>query len=127
MFDPRDPAVLAPQELEAFYRGAHRNLVFHEENRPKAWVYDLRPGFGLHFPVTAPHWVENGPEVSISFSITFSTPDLDRRSMLHTVNGYLRGRGYNPARAGVHPWRDRIKCTAYRVYRKLRKLLGRPV
>lgn len=124
LFDPRDPDILRQEELERFYRGAHRNMVFREENRAKAWVNELKPGFGLHFPVTAPHWVENGPEVSISFSITFRTPDLDRRSMLHSLNGYLRDRGFSPAPVGQHPWGDRFKVNAYRAYRRMRKLLG---
>jgi len=46
--------------------------------------------------VTAPHFVENGPNISISFSITFRTPDLDRASMVHNVNAYLRRRGWHP-------------------------------
>lgn len=127
LFDPHDPNVLTQEELERFYRGAHRNMVLRDENRSKAWVYDLKPGFGLHFPVTAPHWVQNRDEVSISFSITFRTPDLDRRSMLHTVNGFLRDRGINPAPVGKRPWADRLKTSAYRAYRKVRKLLGNPV
>lgn len=127
LFDPRDPEILTQEELERFYRGAHRNMVLREENRKKAWVYDLKPGHGLHFPVTAPHWVRNGSEVSVSFSITFRTPDLEQRSILHSVNGYLRERGFQPAPVGRHPWRDRIKSNAYRVLRKVRKLLGNPV
>ncbi|MFO0967125.1 MAG: cupin-like domain-containing protein [Gemmataceae bacterium] len=127
LFDPRDPSILSQEELERFYRGAHRNMVFRDENRTKAWVYDLEPGFGLHFPVTAPHWVENGSEVSISFSITFRTPDLERRSILHSVNGYLRERGFRPAPVGRHPWRDRVKCGLFRAVRKVRRLFGRAV
>jgi hypothetical protein len=79
----------------------------------------------LHFPVTAPHFVENGPSVSVSFSITFRTPDLERRAMLHNVNASLRQRGCTPSPIGQHPWRDRLKCTGYRLWRKTRRLLGR--
>jgi len=127
LFDPRDPNVLTPEELERFYRGAHRNMVLKEENRAKAWVYDLKPGYGLHFPVTAPHFVQNGTDVSISFSITFATPDLERRSILHSVNGYLRDRGLTPAPVGKSAWGDKVKATAYRIYRKMRKLTGNPI
>lgn len=118
LFDPRDRSILDDEELERFYGGAHRNMQFKEENRNKAWIFDLTPGQGLHFPVTAPHWVENGAEVSVSFSITFRTPDLERRSIIHNVNAWLRRRGLRPSTPGAHPWRDALKYTSYRVWRK---------
>lgn len=125
LFDPRDRSLLSEEELERFYDGAHRNMQFREENRAKAWVFDLQPGQGLHFPVTAPHWVQNGDEVSVSFSITFRTPDLERRGAVHNVNAWLRRRGWRPAPAGQHPWRDGLKYNAYRLWRRAARLLGR--
>lgn len=126
-FDPRDRTIVTEKDLERFYGGAHRNMTFREEFRAKAWVFELQPGQGLYFPVTAPHFVENGSSVSVSFSITFRTPDLEQRSIVHNVNAYLRGRGWRPKPAGQHPWRDRLKATSYRLWRKARGLLGRPV
>jgi hypothetical protein len=124
LFDPRDPAILSQEELEAFYSGGHRNMVFKEENRARAWVFELESGQGLHFPVTAPHWVQNGPEVSVSFSITFRTPDLERRSIVHRVNAFLRRRGLRPTLPGRSAWKDAVKCFAYRVVRRAKRLVG---
>ena len=126
-FDAHDRTIVTEEDLERFYGGAHRNMTFREEFRAKAWVFELQPGQGLHFPVTAPHFVENGPSVSVSFSITFRTPDLEQRSIVHNINAYLRGRGWRPKPVGQHPWRDRLKATSYRLWRKARALLGRPV
>ncbi|MFG0334075.1 MAG: transcription factor, partial [Maioricimonas sp. JB049] len=72
------------------------------------------------FPVTNPHWVQNGPDVSVSFSITFRTPDLDRRAGVHRVNACLRRLGLTPGPAGKHPKRDWCKYQAHRLYRRLR-------
>jgi hypothetical protein len=127
LFNGRDRSIVTEEDLERFYGGSHRNLSFKEEYRTRAWDFVLPPGLGLHFPVTAPHFVENGPEVSISFSITFRTPDLERRSIVHNVNAYLRRRGWKPSPVGKHPWRDGFKYQAYRLWRKTRKLLGRQV
>jgi hypothetical protein len=124
MFNPRDRSILSEEELERFYDGAHRNMVFKDEYQAKASSYDLRPGDGLHFPVTAPHYVRNGAEVSISFSITFRTPDLDKRTMVYNVNAFLRRRGLRPAPVGQHPWRDALKCALYRAWRRTRGLFG---
>ena len=125
MFDPRDRSILSEEELEGFYRGRHRNLVFREEHDAKAWKFDLSSGQGLHFPVTAPHYVKNGPEVSLSFSITFRTPDLDRRVLVHNFNASLRRRGWNPRPLGASLWRDSLKCFTSRVGRRLRRLFGK--
>lgn len=124
-WDPRDRTVVSERDLERFYGGGPRNMVLGEAQRATAAVVDLGPGFGLHFPVTAPHWVKNGPEVSLSFSITFRTPDLERRSIVHSVNGFLRRRGWTPSPFGAHPWRDSVKHTAFRAWRRARRLAGR--
>ncbi|MCI0637551.1 MAG: hypothetical protein L0Y72_10965 [Gemmataceae bacterium] len=124
-FDGRDRSVVGEEDLERAYAGAERNMPFKEEFLAKSWTFDLTPGMGLHFPVWFPHFVQNGPEVSISFSITFRTPDLERRGLVHNVNAYLRGRGWNPSPVGRHPWGDAFKYYACRFWRKTKKLLGK--
>jgi hypothetical protein len=70
---PRRPAVVSEPEIERFLSGAHRNLAWREEFQRRARTFDLEPGLALHVPFASPHWVQNGPEVSISFSVTFNT------------------------------------------------------
>lgn len=117
-FDARDRSLLSEQELERFYGDHVRNLTFKEEYRKKAWVFDLQAGQGLHFPVTYPHFVQNGPEVSVSFSITFRTPDLDRRTAAYQFNNGMRKRGLSPSPVGKSAWKDSLKYQAMRVWRK---------
>jgi ribosomal protein L16 Arg81 hydroxylase len=124
LFDPNDRALLSEQELERFYRGAHRNMVFKDEYQQKARTFHLSPGDGVHFPVTAPHWVQNGPEVSVSFSITFRTRALEKRSAVYVFNDGLRRRGLTPAPFGRCPWRDALKYNLYRAWLRARKLFG---
>jgi hypothetical protein len=124
VFPSADRSLVGEEDLERFYCGAHRNLVFREEFQQKATTFVLQPGDGVHVPVTAPHWVENGPEVSISFSITFQTRDSERRGIIYRVNRWLRARGLKPRPAGVSGWRDASKYFAFRAIRRLRRLLG---
>jgi hypothetical protein len=124
LFDTDDRSVLPEEDLERFYGGGHRNLAYREEHDGKARRYRLAPGAGLHFPVTAPHYVRNGSEVSVSFSITFRTPDLEARARVHCFNGWLRRRGIVPAPAGRHPWRDRAKSLAWRAARRATLLVA---
>ena len=123
-FDGSDRSIVSELELERSYEGAPRNLVFKEEYLAKSWSFDLQSGFGLHFPVTYPHWVKNGPSVSISFSITFRTPDLERRAMIYNVNSLLRRHGLNPTPVGQSPWKDALKFQAHRTWRRARRLFS---
>src|SRR5713226_3478379 len=86
--------------LERFYATfVHRNLPWRDVLQTTAFVLPLAPGEGLHFPVTVPHWVKNGPEVSVSFSITFRTADSERRELLYKANARLRKLGLSPTPA----------------------------
>ncbi|MEZ6095974.1 MAG: cupin-like domain-containing protein [Pirellulaceae bacterium] len=109
MFLPDDRDVLPETTIEAFFNGAHRNLTISDDHRERGFSFDLNPGDGLHFPVVAPHWVQNGPEVSVSFSITFQTDDSRRIQSLHRLNSKIRKFGIKPANVGTSPWRDRLK------------------
>jgi hypothetical protein len=127
LFDGHDRAVLSEEELEQFYCGGHRNLAYPTDFEKTGWTFDLNPGQGLHFPVTAPHYVRNGAEVSVSFSITFRTPDLKRRRLVHICNAYLRRHGFRPIAAGTHPRRDYLKYLAFGLASRIRQLLGRTI
>jgi hypothetical protein len=116
-------SLVSAEELERFYSGAHRNMKFEDVYLAKSKTFELKPGQGLHVPVAAPHYVRNHSSVSISFSITFRTPDLERTRIVHTVNRYLRRNGVHPSRLGAHPVRDTLKFNLYRAYRRTKSLL----
>jgi plasmid stabilization system protein ParE len=127
MFNGERQEVLPEESLESFYvEGATRNLAFKDEFRQHEWVNELAPGDGLHFPLTFPHWVQNGPEVSISFSITFRADASNRREVLYRINHRLRRLGVRPAPVGASPWRDGAKYTAFRLMRAAKRLVSRP-
>lgn len=101
-------AQVEQSELEAFYRNEHRNTG----TLPADPVhFDLEPGQGVHVPPLKPHWIENGPEVAISLSVGFQTPENLRRAGVYMWNGRLRQRGLSPRPYGVSPARDRVKAS----------------
>jgi hypothetical protein len=120
-----DPSVLSEEAIERFYRGEHRNLVFDQSHAERAQTFELTPGDGVHVPVNAPHYVLNGPAASVSFSITFRTPQGDRRSAVYQVNDRIRRLGLVPRPVGKTPLVDRTKYLGYALYERARKLLGR--
>lgn len=124
LFDREDRSIISDLELEKFYTGGHRNLEFKDEYQAKAQVFQLTPGDGLHFPITAPHWVKNGPAVSVSFSITFRSPASEKREMVFRVNAGLRKYGFAPTPVGAAQWQDSLKANAYRAWRRANSLFS---
>jgi hypothetical protein len=124
MFGQEDREVLTESQIEEFFGGgAHRNLEFKEEFRKRGRKFELLPGEGLHFPVVAPHYVENGPEVSVSFSITFQTEDSSDRQTLHRFNRQLRRWGWRPGDVGLNPIADARKLAVLRFFRSVKRML----
>ena len=109
VFDRADRSVVSEPQIERFFTGAHRNLVWREDFQRRARTFDLRPGVALHVPFASPHWVQNGPEVSISFSITFNTRASMRTVHAHQMNARLRRWGVVPVPVGRSALRDSLK------------------
>jgi ribosomal protein L16 Arg81 hydroxylase len=126
VFDPTDRSLLSEQELESYFCSTtlDRNLVFKDEFQQKATVFTLTPGLALHVPSTAPHWVKNGAEVSISFSVAYQTPASDRVIALYDVNARLRRIGLRPTPPSRSRLRDSLKLGVSSVMARVRKLFG---
>lgn len=126
MWDREDRFVLPDAELEKFYAAfVHRNLPWRDLFQTTAWVVPLQPGQGLHFPVAVPHWVRNGPEVSISFSITFRSRSSEARDLLYRANARLRRLGLSPRPPGESVLLDSTKRAAFAALTELRRLAQR--
>lgn len=119
-----DRKLVSQERLEQFYCGAHRNLPYDESYMADAEVFDLPPGKGIHIPVTAPHWVINGKDISVSFSITFRTPELARNVDAFVMNERLRRIGLKPAPVGASPKTDQLKSVTLRAWRKSLRMTG---
>lgn len=119
-----DRGLVADEQLERFFSGAHRNLPFDGSLDMHGQTFELPPGKGIHIPVTAPHHVVNGPGVSVSFSITFRTPDIGRRQDAFAFNAALRKTGLRPSPVGRSARRDALKSLTMRGWSKSRRVLG---
>ena len=124
MWDRDDRFVLPDQELETFYSAfVHRNLPWRDVYQTTAWQVPLKPGQGLHFPVAVPHWVKNGPEVSVSFSITFRSESSQSRELVYRANARLRKLGLSPRPPGESLLLDQTKRRAFAALAELKKRL----
>lgn len=125
VFNPKDRELVSEEDLERFSLAESLGVVkYKPEFQSKAFVAELAPGIGVHCPVAAPHWVKVGPEVSISFSITFRSRNTSRRRNAYWVNAHLRRLGISPAPVGVSPWRDTLKHGMFRMLASARKFVA---
>jgi hypothetical protein len=123
VFPADDPDTAGGALHEAFHAGGHRNLPWHDSFASKGAAFDLVPGRGLYVPVKSPHWVRNGPEPSVSFSITWRSEWSYHEEYAHGFNRLLRSAGIQPAPPGRFPRHNRLKSIAYRAARRARELV----
>jgi hypothetical protein len=128
---PAGDLSIVPQTVqEAFHRGgAHRNMRHDPAFDAKARDFVMGPGEAVYVPVKAPHWVQNGPSPSISFSITWRSRMSDGEARLHRVNQRMRGLGLQPGVPGASPGVDAAKVAGHRAFKgavaAARRVIGR--
>lgn len=119
VFPAGDDELVPATKSESFHDGGHRNLDWRDDFRARGTPFHLQPGDAIHVPVKAPHFVENGPAVSISLSVTWRSERSVAEGELHGLNALLRRRGLPTTRIGARPERQRASRIAYRIMRKL--------
>jgi hypothetical protein len=117
---PAGDAHYAPDEThEGYHIGGHRNLVWRDELAAGGSEWPLAPGEALFVPVMAPHFVKNGPEPSISLSITWRSDWSFAEADARAFNSMLRRIGVQPKAPGRFPQQNKGKALAWRAMRKL--------
>ena len=110
--DPADRDVLPEEEIERFWTVDPNSALYKPAYDDRASVYELVPGSAVHIPVNAPHWVKNGPDVSVSLSINFHYVDTVLAD-LYRANYRLRALGLKPLPPRKAAVVDQIKRTVY--------------
>ncbi|MBT2188832.1 cupin-like domain-containing protein [Sphingobium nicotianae] len=119
VFPVADPSLVPPEQSEAFHAGAHRNLHWEDDFLAKDDPVHLTPGTAVLMPVKAPHFVQNGDAVSISFSITWRSERSVAEGELHSFNRLLRTKKLPLVKIGRTPEAQKLARVGYRVMRKL--------
>lgn len=121
VFPVEDEDLLSAQAHEAFHLGQHhRNLPWRDEFVAKGQAFELTPGDALHVPVKRPHWVQNGPQPSVSLSVTWRSEWSYAEADARGFNSVLRRAGISPRSPGLYPAQNRAKALAYRAIRRMR-------
>jgi quercetin dioxygenase-like cupin family protein len=118
VFPADDEEIVSPAFHEEYHSGGERSLGWRDEFQQRARVFELTAGDAVYVPLMAPHWVKNGKEVSISFSITWRSAWSFRQADAHAFNKRLRRLGVNPVPPRPFPRDNLAKSLAHRAIRK---------
>jgi len=116
VYNQKDETLISRQEIESYFAGDSNGAVYKEERRHEATLHRLEGGYGAHVPWTAPHWAQNGDDVSVAVSFNFDTHTTERFGRIHKINRRLRSLGLRPRAPGASRTGDRAKLAAYRAY-----------
>jgi hypothetical protein len=117
---PAGDAAYAPDEVhEAYHTGGGRELTWRDDLMPGGREFPLGQGQALFVPVMAPHFVQNGPEPSVSLSITWRSEWSFAEADARAFNSVLRRIGLRPASPGRWPRRNLSKAFAWRLLRRI--------
>ncbi|MCH2486514.1 MAG: cupin-like domain-containing protein, partial [Erythrobacter sp.] len=117
---PAGDARYAPDGVhESYHLGGPRELPWSEDLLAGGTEFALTPGEALYVPVMAPHFVRNGPESSISLSVTWRSEWSYGESDARCFNGIARRYGVKLRAPKRWPHANRAKALSYRAYRRL--------
>jgi hypothetical protein len=127
-WDINDRVVISEEQMENQLEFWHdeqyqRYVPYEEAYEARATLFDLQAGNGLHFPFGVPHWVKNGPEVSVSFSITWRSLMSEQEAIVYYLNRRLRRLGINPTPPLRSAFRDSLKLKSFFLARRARRIL----
>ena len=119
LFSGFDETILSPHFHEVYHTGGPRTVAWDEAFEAKGTAVTLNPGEAVYVPLKWPHYVKNGPEVSISLSVTWRSTWSYAEADTRAFNKWLRKFGMDPAAPKLLPHRNLVKSNGWRALRKL--------
>ena len=97
------------REIDRYWNGSHGRI---ENLQPEVATYTMTPGRAVYIPPNTPHWVHNGPDISLSVTLTYFTAATVRENRVENFNAKLRRRHLNPREPGRSSTVDSAKVCA---------------
>ena len=114
VFDKTDREVLSEEEIERFWTVDTNAAIYKPHLQSRASSFLLEPGKAIHIPINAPHWLENGDDISVSVNQNFVFLD-QKLGNVYRANYYARKMGFTPLPPGRSQTRDLIKAHGMRI------------
>ncbi len=118
-FPAGDPHYAPDSVHESYHLGGPRELAWDDRMLQGGTEFPLSAGDALYVPVMAPHFVRNGPDSSISLSITWRSEWSYAEAGARCFNGTLRRLGLSPDAPGRWPHSNAAKSFAWRAWRRI--------
>ena len=96
-------------EIDRYWDGSHGRI---ETLPPEEIAYTMTPGRAVYIPPGTPHWVHNGPDISLSVTLTYFTTATVRENRIENFNAQLRRRHMKPREPGRSATVDTAKVCA---------------
>jgi Cupin superfamily protein len=96
-------------EFDRYWDGSHGRI---ETLPPEVAAYTMTPGRAVYIPPGTPHWVHNGPDISLSVTLTYFTAATVRENRIEDFNSHLRRRHMSPREPGRSATVDTAKICA---------------
>ncbi|MFC3173379.1 transcriptional regulator [Novosphingobium bradum] len=117
---PAGDARYAPDEThESYHTGGGRELHWDDGLLAGGTEFALAAGEALFVPVMAPHFVRNGPQPSVSLSITWRSEWSFAEADARAFNKVLRRIGFKPRAPGRWPARNGAKALGWRLLARI--------
>src|SRR5215475_637178 len=100
-------------EIDRYWDGSHGRI---ETLPPEVATYSMTPGRAVYIPPGTPHWVHNGPAISLSMTLTYFTAATVRENRIEDFNSHLRRRHMKPREPGHSAAVDTAKLCAMGVW-----------
>jgi hypothetical protein len=106
---PATKPFLTPEGLENIAcNGLEIDMHYEQAFDQQATVFDAQPGEMFHWPLNAPHRVDNHDSLNVSTTIEYLTPEIRRHQIVTAANGFMRQQlGWTPrstSTAGAAYW-----------------------
>ena len=113
VYDKTDREVLPEEELERFWSVDNNAATYRPELQHHATSFLLEPGKAVHIPVNAPHWLQNGDDISVSLNLNFEFKN-EKLGNIYRANHCLRKMGLSPLPPGKSILVDKVKAHGMR-------------
>jgi hypothetical protein len=111
VFSPRDERLIDAATRPKVFLVRGEFPRYRAECEPSAQRLEIGPGQAVYLPLLAGHWLVNGPEPSISYTISLRTPEVLREKLCHRFDARMAHLGIHHAPYGSHPLRERCKAS----------------
>lgn len=90
LYPPKAPFLTDRQLEDIALFQVEVDMAYDPAYDASAIVHDLKGGEMLHWPLNAPHRVENHDCLNVSMTIEYWTEEIRRRQMINMANGIMR-------------------------------------